>query len=459
MTSSSTMTGQSADDTRFRAALEARLYNRRTPSRTPGAVVRPTSEAEVVEAVRRARRDGLRIAVQSGGANWSSVSLREGGLLIDVGALDHVRIDTAARTATVGPGVRSQDFAARLAAVSLAFPVGHCGVPAMGGYLLGGGLGLNWGHWQPACFSVIAARVVTAAGELVEVDEHRNADLLWLLRGAGAGFPGIVTEFTVVLQNRPRDTRVSTWWFGLDRIDEVTRWVTKASATLPSHVEVAVTTAGPTRDVLPPGDGVPEHLVSVAALAFVDDAEDALRSLAPLDHPPLPPLLHTDREAVPFELLHHGAEVAHPAGHRVASDTFWSDHAVHEVLPPLADLLARPPSGLNSVVVLMPGHGAPGTNQPLGVSAYSMDKRTLVLAFATWTDAADDTPNDTWLQEVVARLEPLACGHFLNEADTSKPDRHRRSFSPENWARLRALTAAHDPDGVFHGFGHDHGPR
>jgi FAD/FMN-containing dehydrogenase len=160
-------------------------------------------------------------------------------------AFTSISIDAQARTARIGPAARGGDVARALAARGIPLRLGALRGPGTGGYLLGGGPGLNWGHWKPACYSIRSVRVVTASGELVTATENR--DLWRLARGSGPAFPGVVTEFEIELQDRPRATHVSSWAFGFDDVAAVGRWVTQVSRELPSHAEVFTAACGPAR--------------------------------------------------------------------------------------------------------------------------------------------------------------------------------------------------------------------
>src|SRR5439155_5190682 len=141
------------------------------------------------------RSRGLRISIRSGGHSWIGASLRDGGLLIDLSHLNSVSIDPAGRTAVVGPAIRNVELMAALAPYGLAFPAGHCPTVGVGGFLLGGGQGWNQGVWGPACLSVQAIDLVNAEGELITADARQNAELLWLARGVGPGFPGVILRY------------------------------------------------------------------------------------------------------------------------------------------------------------------------------------------------------------------------------------------------------------------------
>ncbi|GEM_PF-3576756 len=130
------------------------MWNQLVPERYPRAIVQPDSEADVVEVVKFARANQLKVAVRGGGHSWIGYSLHDDGLLIDLGRLNKVAIDCAARVAVIQPSVRSREFNRSLAAQGLAFPVGHCPTVAMSGFLLNGGLGWNCNGWGPGCLSI-----------------------------------------------------------------------------------------------------------------------------------------------------------------------------------------------------------------------------------------------------------------------------------------------------------------
>jgi len=69
------------EDHGFEDARVDRIFNRRLTSRKPAAVVRPTTEAEVVAAVLLAREKGWQVAVRSGGHSWAQWSVRTDALV------------------------------------------------------------------------------------------------------------------------------------------------------------------------------------------------------------------------------------------------------------------------------------------------------------------------------------------------------------------------------------------
>ena len=426
------------------------VFNALPLDRAPEAVARPRTEEEVVAVVRDARESGLQVSVLSGGHNWIAAPIHEGGVLIDMGAFDRIEIDAAARTALVGTAAPTGVVAETLAASGFAFPTGHCGLPGIGGFVLGGGFGLNVGTWKPACFSLRGIRVVTAAGELVVASESESPDLLWMARGAGPAFPGVVTALEFDLQDRPADTRISSWVFDLGDLAAVTDWVNEVSPALPSYAEVAVVALGPDRADHLPSDGFPDHVVAVEAIVFAASAEEARAAVAPLaGGAKAEPLAHADLEPVAYEEVHQGFDAMCHDGDRYLADTFWTEADLGS-LASIEEQIRSAPSGKSVVMAEMLAGGGKFGFAPED-AAYSIDGRTLVMVYAIWDDPAADEANRAWHAEVRERLEPIATGHFVNEADLhAAPGRLARCFTEANWARLVELRQKWDPEGLFH---------
>jgi FAD/FMN-containing dehydrogenase len=293
---------------------------------------------------------------------------------------------------------------------------------------------------------------VTATGEIVEASESEHPDLLWLARGCGPGFPGVVTEFEIELQDRPADTRVSSWLFALDDLPAVARWVDEVSPSLSPKVELATGLLGSERPEFLPAEGFPEQVVTVSALVFADDEREARDLVAPLAGGiGVEALAHGDLDPIPFEGMSDAFDAEYPEDHRYLADSFWTDEGIEGGLVRLAEEFKRAPSGKSNVIALMPGNGS-RLGLPLETGAYSMDERTLVMHYAVWQDPAADAANHEWIRSMSGLLEPIATGHFISEADLiAHPQRLARCFLPGHWERVQELRARHDPEGVFFG--------
>ncbi|WP_157254858.1 FAD-binding oxidoreductase [Nonomuraea typhae] len=163
----------------------------------PNEVLLPESTSQVVAALRHAREVGLPLAVRSGGHGVSGRSTNDGGVVIDLSALNRVEvIDRAARLVRVEAGARWAEVAQALAPYGLAISSGDHGNVGVGGLATGGGIGWLVRQYGLTIDHIRAAEVVLADGSVVRADADHHPDLLWAVRGAGAGV-GIVTAFEI----------------------------------------------------------------------------------------------------------------------------------------------------------------------------------------------------------------------------------------------------------------------
>lgn len=77
--------------------------------RRPGVIVRCMGAADVINAVRFARDNGLLLAVRGGGHNIAGNAVCDGGLMIDLSQMRSIRVDPVAQRAVVEPGATLGD--------------------------------------------------------------------------------------------------------------------------------------------------------------------------------------------------------------------------------------------------------------------------------------------------------------------------------------------------------------
>jgi len=414
----------------------AAVWNARTPERFPDLIVQAEVDEDLVGAVRLAAREGMKVGVRSGGHSWAGSHLRDGGMLLDVSRLDSISIDPGAMTATVGPGRRGNELLAALEEHDLFFPVGHCEGVGLGGYLLQGGFGWNGRVHGPACMSVEAIDVVTAAGELVRADERHHADLFWAARGSGPGFFGAVARFHLRLHPRPKVVANGVFLYPIDALEEVFRWVHEIGPRVPRAVELMVVVH---RDL----EG--ELEIAVTAPALVDSAVEAAEALALLE---TCPVRERAKLAVPnvevgladlFAAVHE----SYPDGHRYSADNMWSHASIEELLPGLRRIAETLPEAPSHMLWMNWGPCPPRPDM-----AYSVEDDTYIALYGVWRDAADDAANVAWATERMGEMAHLASGIQL--ADENLGARPARFVSEDNLARLDAVRAKYDPVGLFH---------
>ncbi len=167
----------------------ARVFNGQG---TPDAVVRPSSAAEVADAVRAAVDAGVPVTGKSGGHGSDPAT---GGVVIDLADLKAVDLAGTGGLVHVGAGANWGEVAAALAPHGLGITSGDTLDVGVGGLALGGGIGWMARTHGLAIDLLREVELVTAMGDVLTVNAESHPDLFWALRGGGGNF-GVVTRFT-----------------------------------------------------------------------------------------------------------------------------------------------------------------------------------------------------------------------------------------------------------------------
>src|SRR3954468_7969533 len=177
---------------------EARQVFFKGIDRRPAAVARVESAEDVARVVRAASEGGLELAVRSGGHSRAGYGTSEGGIVIDLSGLKSLDIDADAKTAWVGTGIRAGEYTTATGEAGLVTGLGDSGSVGLGGIPLAGGSGFLVRKNGLTVDDLLAAELVTADGEVIEVSEDAEPDLFWAIRGGESNF-GVAPRFKLRL--------------------------------------------------------------------------------------------------------------------------------------------------------------------------------------------------------------------------------------------------------------------
>ncbi|KAI1116398.1 FAD-binding domain-containing protein [Nemania sp. NC0429] len=438
------LTRDATDLSVFSEAVWGRVFNRRRDrSRVPRAVVHASCVAHVREAVGLAGRQGCRVSVRSGGHSWAAWSVRQDAVLVDLGGLRHVTYDEGTRVVSCSPSVTGEQLNRFLEAEGRMFAGGHCPDVGLGGFLLQGGMGWNSKNWGWACESITGIDVVTADARELYCSSTENPDLFWAARGAGPGFPAIVTSFHLL--TRPLLQMYScVYIYPRAMFRTVLQWVINTCPTADTDTEI-VCLAKHTAD----GDDIE---IIAGFLSFKPSREEAEKAMRPVhDGRPRGAKVEVFCDPTDFACEYARQREEQPTGYRFCSDNAYISNGVADVPGVLEKAFTSLPTQKTFALYFAMN---PTSRRPLPEDmAHSMQSDHYFAVYAIWDDDAegdDDARCTGWVRDVMEGVERHSAGSYMGDADF----RHRaaRFWSRENGERLRGIRRKWDPEGRFCGY-------
>jgi FAD/FMN-containing dehydrogenase len=146
--------------------------------------VRCASATDVQRAVEFGRNNELLVAVRGGGHSYAGHSTCDGGMVVDLSPMKGVEVDRDQRIAHAEAGLTTGELDAATQAFGLATSMGACSATGISGVTLGGGFAWLASRHGASCDNLLAADIVTAAGEVERVSPSENGDLFWARRAS-----------------------------------------------------------------------------------------------------------------------------------------------------------------------------------------------------------------------------------------------------------------------------------
>ena len=419
------------------------IWNARV-DREPGAILRCTGVADVVSGVNAAREHDVRVSVKSGGHHVSGSAICDGGLVLDLGPMDWVRVDPDASRAWVGPGATWGDVDHETTAFGLAVPGGQDPNIGVSGLTLGGGVGWLSRKHGLTCDNLLSADVVTADGELVHASPDQHQDLFWALRGGGGGF-GVVTAFEFQLHD-VGDVFAGSLVYPHEDLPVVARRYESFMADAPPEVRLLFGSM-----VLPAAPYFPEEIhdtrVAILIAFHAGPPEEGRRVLAPLREFREP--LFDSLRARPYTAFQQagtslGSMRTHLRSQYLAT---LSDQAIDVV-----EEYANEAPSAGATVFLSPRGGAE-TEPASDATAYPhRDAVHHLLAEARWNDPDADAEHVEWVDSFHDAVEPFTTGDVaMNFLPEDEPEARVRAAYGENYDRLVDVKQRWDPEHLFQG--------
>lgn len=391
----------------------------------PGLILQPRDVDQVVSALAFAREQAVPLAVRSGGHGISGRSTNDGGIVIDLAALNEITVLSASqRLVRIGAGARWKEVAAALQPHGWALSSGDYGGVGVGGLATAGGIGWLVREHGLTIDHLRAAEMVLADGSVVRVSATESPDLFWAIRGAGANF-GIVTSFD----------------FEVDEVGEVGfgQFVLDASDTAGFlHNWGAAMEAAP-REVTtnlimgPPRRG--QMLAQIYGVVDSDIPEVIIDGLQPIAS--VGPLLEQQVQLVPYAGVMNVPDAPHNGQGDPVARSGLIEHLTPEFCAAAAELIR---SGTTYFFQIRSVGGAVADVGPEETAYAHRTANFSVVAFGGSKSRLDAAWED---------LAEHYTGLYLSFETDQRTERIGEAWPPKMLDRLRELKRRYDPENTF----------
>jgi FAD/FMN-containing dehydrogenase len=415
------------------------LYNAMIDKK-PAAVAYCADEADVAAAVRYAVEHELRIAVRGGGHNGGGLGSVDDGLVIDLSAMNDIKVEPDAKMVRAQGGVLLKDLLAATGEHGLTVPVGIIGTTGVGGLTLGGGVGHLTRALGLTIDNLVAATVVLADGSIVQTDAEREPELFWALRGGGGNF-GVVTSFS--FRCHPVSTVLAgPVLYDLDDAAELLRWYRDFLPAAPDELGGFFAFLS-----IPPGPPFPEelHLRPVCGVVWTqagDEESAALKEARAFGKPLLDGIA-----PLPVAGWFTAFDGVYPAGDQWYWRGEFFDHISDEAIATHVEYGTKAPTW-KSTVHMYPVDGVAGrVGNDETAWSYRDAKWCQVIAGVDPDPANAQTISD-WGRAYSDALKPESMGGGYSNFSMDEPDRVRGMYGA-NYDRLAKVKAKYDPQNLF----------
>jgi FAD/FMN-containing dehydrogenase len=379
--------------------------------------------------------------------------MADDAVVVDLMRMTAVRVDPAEKLAFIQAGADGGDVDHETSLHDLVCVTGGVSHTGFAGVALGGGLG-HLSRWLgPVVDSIVGYEMVTAAGEGVRVDEARDPELFWGMRGNGASF-GIVTEFVVRLRDMPDHGIIRSapiLWPADKAREAMTAWMGRIARPGRSDRETLQFAFLHAPDGTPMCGIVPLIVgeTEAAAKATCDELAAFAGGAAVRQDTQLPytALQAAMDPAFPFDTNYwdKGMFIDWDPGDPAAVEAIVNATVTHwDTKPEWA-------SKRSSLCLFMEVSGAVGRGDPAATSFAARQGRVWCSAIMSWPDddAAQRAASKAWCDSLMTALSRFRVTSYLNNAMPEGEADMLGVFPPDTLKRLRALKQKHDPGNVL----------
>lgn len=414
----------------------------------PALIAQCSGTADVIDAVKFARKNDIEVSVRGGGHNVAGSALVDDGMMIDLSKMRGIHVDASRKLARVQGGATWGDLDRETQVFGLAAPGGVVSTTGVAGLTLGGGLGWMRKKHGLSCDNLDSIEIVTADGKLLTASKTENEDLFWALRGGGGNF-GIVTSFEFHLHEVGPTVMMCAIMYPMELAEHVLSEWRDFMVQSPDEIssQLLFWTIPDIEDF--PDDARGKDVIAITAMYVgdPDEGEKAFQELREIDAPVI------DLSGkIPYTVANSMFDPFFPKHERYYY--FKSQDLAslnHETMNAIIEAAKDRP--VSSMIFAIWHYGGEMNRIGTQDTAFGSRDTTFLLSVdSIWDDPADSDKAISWSRNFLDQMKKYSRdGMYVNFSGFGEEgDDLVQSAYGDNYKRLSKIKAKYDPDNFFH---------
>ncbi|PFP44206.1 FAD-binding protein [Priestia megaterium] len=398
------------------------------------------STKDVTNAIKWARKNNVPIRARSGRhALDKNLSTVKDGIVIDVSNMNKVQLIREREVAIVQTGIHIGPLVKKLAQEGFMSPFGDNPTVGIGGFTMGGGMGILQRSIGFMSDNLIGLEMVDANGIVLNANKNKNSDLLWASRGGGGGNFGINTEYRFKVHHAPAEATVFEIIWPWNQLEEVfkawQKWAPFVDNRLGSILEIFSKNNG---------------FLHATGL-FLGSKTKLTSLLEPLTSVGTPTRVFIQELSYPNVVEHLMPDGSIPGrvDQNYKLSSAWATCLFPDEAIKIMRTFLEESNGTESSFFFLNCGGAVSRISPEATAFFWRSPKFYLEWNTTWTQDSEASRNLALVARTHQLLNPFVEGAYVNS-----PDQYIINFGPAyygtNFDRLQRIKAKYDPENVFH---------
>ncbi|WP_163380700.1 FAD-binding oxidoreductase [Cyclobacterium sp. SYSU L10401] len=412
--------------------------------RRPVMITKCHNKRDIQKALEFARNHELSVSVKGGGHHVAGTAVLDQGMMIDLSDMKDIRIDLESRSVIVQPGVTWAELDKETEKHHFAVPGGVVSSTGVAGLTLGGGMGWLRRKYGLSCDNLLSAEVISARGEILQVNEHSHSDLFWAIRGGGGGY-GIVSSFHFKLCPLPPEVMVCMVFYPATETKKILEFYRELAPTLVEEASTFLIYGTLPDEPFIPKESHGEDYLLIAGM-YAGDKKQGERVFQPLRKISKP--IADLSGPIKYTVWQTNFDADYP---KEKLNYYWKSLFLNELsdqsIEKFIELGKNRPSKLTTVDIWQLG-GAIDKVRP-SESAYPHRNSGYLLGIeSNWEKHLSNDKNIAWTRLAVKNFLSLSEGHSYLNFEDEGPENLKAALGRHH-LKLQEIKRQYDPDHIL----------